>query len=110
MIKELKHNCSNNQFNQQTENINIELEQLNENIGTLIFKLNSPIVRELNTTHGFTIKGIITSSTTYKPVENVTGDTWTGTVTFNTISKAGNPLKLVLPGDEVKGLIIETEN
>ena len=114
MKQEIKHNCTSNQFNQQIENITIELEdlneKLNENIGALNFKLTPPIVRELNTVHGFTVKGIITSTTTWKPVRNITGDTWTGTITFNSITRAGNPIKLVVDGNDVKGLIIETED
>lgn len=110
MLNTTKHVSSNNQFNQQIENINIELERLNENIGAIIFKCSPPLVRELNTVHNFNVKGIITSKTTYSPVYNVTGDTWTGTITFNTTTKEDNPLSLVLDGNEVKGLIIETEN
>lgn len=110
MIKELKHNCSNNQFNQQTENINIELEKLNENLEALIFKLNSPIVRELNTTTELKIKRIITSTTSYTPNGHVIGDTWTGTLAFESTNDIGYCHKYVINGDDVKALIIETED
>jgi hypothetical protein len=110
MINTTKKDCSNNQFNQQIENINIELESLNENVGALIFQMSPPIVKELNTVHNFNVKGIITSKTTYSPVYNVTGDTWTGTIAFNTTTKEDNSLSLVLDGNEVIGLIIENED
>lgn len=106
-----QHNCSNNQFNQQIENINIELEQLNENMGTLIFQMNPPIVKELNTTNDFRVKSIITNKTTYTDVKNVTGDTWTGTVAFDTTTNEGEiPFKVVLDGNEVIGLIVKRKD
>lgn len=109
MLNNTKHVCSNKTFNQQIDNVTIELEKLNENIEALIFKQTPPIVRELNSTTEFKVKRIVTSNTSYTPVGDVIGDTWTGTLTFKTNTGSGYVTNYVLNGYDVKALIIETE-
>lgn len=107
-----KHQCPNNCLNPNHNLIEL-LEVINEKLGVLIYQLNPPVVKELNTPSGYQIISITTTTgTVYNNPRDVLGDTWTGTVTFkagNTINERKEGLYTVLDGNQIHSIIIEPE-
>ena len=86
------------------------LEVINEKLGALIYQLNPPVVRELNTPSGYQVLSITTTTgEVYNHPQDVTGDTWTGTVTFKSKSSMREGLYTVLDGNQIQSLLIKPE-
>lgn len=91
-------------------NLNEVLEAINEKLGAIIYQLNPPIVKELNDSSGYRVLSITTTTgEVYNHPENVTGDTWTGTVTFKGGHSMREGIYTVIDGNQIQSILIKPE-